>query len=91
MADQEHEIAREILFYLNNNKEAQSTLKAIADWWLLQQTIERHLLLVKKAVEILVEKELILVHDGTGTQTRYGINLEKSEEISKLLKDNSSP
>lgn len=90
MADQEHEIAREILSYLNDNKEAQSTLKAIADWWLLQQTIERQLLLVKKALSILAEQNLILVHEGQGTQPRYGINPQKSEEISELLEDNSS-
>ena len=88
MADEEREIAYEILSYLNNNKEAQSTLGAIAHWWLLEQAIERHLPLVKRALAMLVEQNLILVREGKGTQPRYVINSEKSREISKLLEDN---
>ena len=88
---EEQAIAYEILSYLNKHKEAQDTLEGIAQWWLLQQTIEQHLLRVKKALNILVEKNLILIHEGKGTGTRYGINPQKSKEISELLDGKSSP
>lgn len=89
MADEVRDIAYDILSYLNKHKEAQDTLEGIAHWWLLQQAIERHLLNVKKALAILVEQNLVLVHEGESTGTRYGINPQKSEEISKLLEGKS--
>lgn len=89
MADEEQEIAYEILSYLNKHKEAQDTLEGIAQWWLLQQTIERYLLRVKKALNILVEQNLVEVLEGKGTGTRYRINRRKSEVILKLLEGKS--
>lgn len=89
MADEARDIAYDILSYLNKHKEAQDTLEGIAHWWLLEQTIEQHLLNVKKALAMLVEQKLVLIYEGESTGTRYGINPQKSEEISKALEDKS--
>ncbi|OLE50902.1 MAG: hypothetical protein AUG51_25715 [Acidobacteria bacterium 13_1_20CM_3_53_8] len=90
MADEEQVIAYNILSYLSKHKEAQDTLEGIAQWWLLQQTVEQHLLHVKKALAMLIEQNLVLVLEGKGTEARYVINSEKSAEISKLLESKSN-
>lgn len=87
MINKEHEIAHAILTYLIQHEEAQDTLEGIAHWWLLQQAIEQHIPLVRKALAELVEQELILMHERRGTQARYGINPQKRNEIAELLED----
>lgn len=87
MTNKEHEIAYAILAYLSKNEDAQDTLEGIAHWWLLQQSIEQHLPLVRKALAELVDQELVLRHERRGTQPRYGINPQKRKEIARLLDD----
>lgn len=87
MNNKEHEIAHAILRYLNQHADAQDTLEGIAHWWLLHQVIEQHLPLVKQALADLVRQDLVLMHERRGTEARYGINPQKRDEISRLLKE----
>jgi hypothetical protein len=88
------QIAYEILAYLFKNPDARDTKVGIAGWWLLTQHIEREIQRqtpkVEKALEELVNQELIIAEDPSnysskGHQTYYRLNHHKRKEISQLL------
>jgi len=85
-ADEEIEIARAILRYLQGHPEAKDTLEGIAQWWLLREWNERRVAEVERAVSFLVSEELVLQTSRTGLPPYYQLNDEKGREISDILK-----
>ncbi len=86
-SSKESEIAHEILAYLNERPEAQDTVEGIAQWWLLERRIFHQVSMVRQALTDLVKEGLVLERTGLDSNTRYQLNLERREEIRKLLKE----
>ena len=83
------QVAHKILAYLLKNPDAKDTLEGIANWWLLQQDIQRNVVLVKKAVERLITKGFILAGHGNDLQTYYYLNPVQIPAISALIERKS--
>ncbi len=90
-------IAREILGYVAENKEAKDNLEGIAHWWLLKQSVHRSLSEVSVALGELLDMGY-LIRRGEDPEQReaidlldddenvhYQINLKKLREIQALL------
>jgi len=85
-ANEESQIAYEILAYLAKNPDAQDTLDGIVEWWLLAQHIERHVAKVKGALTELVSRGLIEERRKEDSQIYYRLNRGKEKEIANILK-----
>lgn len=79
------QIAHQILEYLLNNPAAKDTLEGIVNWWLLQQDIQRNVVLVKKTVDGLMSRGLLLARHGNDSKTYYYVNPEQIPVISALI------
>ena len=71
MNNKKVQVAYEILRYLIKNPGAQDTLEGIVDWWFLGRNIKYQKLLVKKALDMLVEDGLVIANQGTDSRTIY--------------------
>lgn len=71
MNDKKTRVAYEILRYLIKNPSAQDTLEGIVDWWLLGRGIRYQKLLVKKALDMMIEDGLVIAHRGSDSRTVY--------------------
>jgi len=78
-------IAHQILAYLLKNPGAKDTMEGIANWWLLQQDIQRNMELVKSTVEDLMAKGFLLARHGSDLKTYYHVNPERMPVISALI------
>ncbi len=85
--DETQETAHKILAYLMDNPDAKDTLEGILDWWLLQQDLRRNIALVRKALDKLIDKKLLLERKGNDKQKYYQVNHEKLNEIATLMKN----
>ena len=65
------QVAYEILRYLIKNPSAQDTLEGIVDWWFLGRNIKYPKLLVKKALDMMIEDGLVIAHQGSDSRTVY--------------------
>jgi hypothetical protein len=88
--DRSH-ISLEILDYLVEHPGAQDTADGIAQWWILERCVKRHAPVVDQAIELLVEKGLIIARKAKDSKIHYRINRRKAGEISQLLKQNLGP
>jgi len=79
-------IARAILDYLLEHPDAQDTLAGIAEWWLPEEKIKTRSAVVKDALDQLVAKSLVLERRGKDLQTHYRINVQRLEEIQRLVR-----
>lgn len=79
------DIQFDILSYLNKYPDSQDTLEGITQWWILEQSIERMMIKVEKALSGLVEKGLVIELSRVGAQATYRINKDKASEIKILL------
>jgi hypothetical protein len=68
-----------------DNPDAKDTLEGIADWWLLQQDIKRNVALIRKTVDELIHKGLLLERHGDDMRKYYQVNQERLQEISALI------
>lgn len=89
-ANEESQIAYEILAYLAKNPDAQDTLDGIVEWWLLAQHIERHVAKVKSALTELISQGLIEERRSEDSRIYYRLNRRKEKEIANMLKQLSS-
>jgi hypothetical protein len=80
------EIRHSVLSYLVANTGAGDTLEGIVEWWLLEQNIRDTTAEVKRALEELTLKGLILEYKTSNTRVHYRINCDKEKEIRALLK-----
>jgi hypothetical protein len=82
---QRDEIQREILAHLAAHPNSEDTLEGIADWWLLERTIERGLREVEGALDRLVTDGLLVRRDGAGVPSRYRLCNARRREIARLV------
>ncbi len=79
------EISRDILAYLLENPDARDTLTGVAEWWLLQQQVERCLREVEASLGELVEAGYVeMERTGDGVH-HYVLGKRRTEEIRRLL------
>ena len=89
MSENKEEVAYEILQYLIDNPNATDTLEGIVTWWLLERTIKYRIVLVKEALDMLVDDGLVIAHQGSDYRTHYKINLRRRKKINSLLQQRS--
>lgn len=73
-------VIKEILNYLMVNKEAKDTFDGILDWWLPKDYAGRRTE-VQNALDFLILKKWLIKKDSIASQTMYGINHERFNEI----------
>lgn len=78
------ETRREILAYLVAHPHCEDTLEGIAEWWLLERSIERRLKDVRRVLEELVSEGLLERRSSAGGQARYRVRDEARERIARL-------
>jgi hypothetical protein len=83
--DETEETSHKILAYLMDNPNARDTLEGIVDWWLLQQDIKRNVALIRKTVDGLLHKGLLLERQGNDRTKYYQVNRKRLPEISALI------
>jgi hypothetical protein len=89
-SQQEPEITRAILHYLQVHPDAKDTLDGIAQWWLLKEWTERKYFQIEASIAQLVSKGLVVERRRPGLPPYYWLNREKQEEISRILTSNDS-
>lgn len=80
-------LADEVLDYLSHHPGAQDTLEGIAEWWLLQQRIDRAIAEVETALSDLVKKNFLVARQGRDGRMHYRLNRAMEKEIRRRLKD----
>ena len=80
------EIVEALLSYLIENADARDTLEGIVEWWLLDQTIRPNTAEVKRVLDDLVAKKLVLERKTGDKRIHYCVNPRKKKEIQALLK-----
>ena len=81
------EQAREILQYFMQHPQASDDLEGIARWRLLQQHVCRQVEQVQRALELLVQLELLRRYDTPASGKRYSLNPEKLNESERFAKN----
>jgi hypothetical protein len=76
----ESPIERQILDYLSERPTAQDTLRGIAEWWLLKQTIAQTTAEVEAAVTKLVAEGKLSVRTGPDGRVHYYKNRTVTKE-----------
>jgi hypothetical protein len=80
------EIAIEILSHLWEHPGKQDSIEGIIEWWLLENKIRYWAAEVTRALDLLVEKDLIVTDPRTRVKATYRINKDKRKEIEAILK-----
>src|SRR5262245_5864492 len=83
--DATREIALKILRYLAENPQAADTVDGIIQWWLPQRTIIEEQEEVERALDRLVELELIVVVQAADARRHYHLNAERIEMVQELI------
>jgi hypothetical protein len=78
-------IARAILGYMVEHRDAKDTLEGIDQWWLLKEEGERSLSDVADAIALLRSMDLIVETRRGSLPPFYGLNRDRQEEIAKWL------
>jgi hypothetical protein len=81
------QIAFDILVYLVRHPDAQDTFEGIAEWWLMECKIKRHIAEVRAALNELCEHGFVLTRSGFDKLQHYKINRCKYDDIKDLLRD----
>lgn len=79
------EIVEALLSYLVENTDARDTLEGIVEWWLLDPAITPNTVEVKRALDELVAKRLVLERKTGDKRIHYCVNPRKKKEIRALL------
>lgn len=79
-------IEKNVLEYLLRNPDARDTLEGIVEWWLLEREIRRRTDLVKKAIQTLVDKDLLVKQQAADSRTHYTINTARVKEAEEFLR-----
>ena len=80
-------VIRHILQYLTDHPEARDTLPGIRCWWLPKGPAERAESEVQEVLDSLVARGWVTQRQTTPSQTLYGLNTEKLEEIEAFLRE----
>jgi hypothetical protein len=76
----------EVLAYIMRNPEAEDTVEGIAEWWLLEQSIQHAVADVEAALSELVDNRFLVARRCGGGRTYYRLNPDKSQEIQRHLR-----
>lgn len=79
-------VARAILQYLQQNRQAQDTLAGITEWWLPKQRLAPQVAMVREALALLIADDLIVEVKGKDSQSHYRLNEHKWAQIETMLK-----
>jgi hypothetical protein len=74
-------LTKQLLDYWLHHPEAQSTIEAIVEWWLLEQRIRQTAAEVRFIVDRLVEKGFVIEQTQPDGRISYRLNREKEGEI----------
>ena len=85
--EQEEEIGRSILRYLQEHPDAKDTLEGIAQWWVLKEWSALRFAAVERAVTILLAKDLIVETRREGSPPYYRLNQDKKRLISRIIEE----
>ena len=77
-----------ILKYLEKNPNAMDTLEGITEWWILSEKINLNLAKIQRALDTLLEKNLIQKKSYNGQKVYYQLNKEKLGDINKICRSN---
>jgi DNA-binding transcriptional regulator PaaX len=80
------QVARSILTYLIENRNAQDTMAGIVEWWVVEQQIKTETAAVRTALAELVARGLIIEREGKDSQVHYRINDKRVWEIEAIIK-----
>lgn len=78
-------VALKILRYLNDNPNASDTIDGILEWWLLKQSICDEQNVVERALEVLVEQDLILCSKSADGRKHFYVNADRLAESRRLV------
>jgi hypothetical protein len=87
---EESQVAQEILRYLIEHPDAKDTFEGIAEWWLLERTIQQQKLEVKLELIELAARKLILERRGNDGHVYYRVNPRKKKQIAALIRPSSA-
>ena len=81
----ENKIAGWILSYLIKNPNAEDTFDGIVEWWLMEERIQSERAEVRKALDELVARGLVIVLEQKSGHARYRLNPEQRAEIKTIV------
>ena len=81
------EVTLKLLRYLDQNPNAADTVEGILEWWLPKQSIYEEEKVVKRALDELVKRNLILATSSSDARRHYRLNTEYIQEIRRLIND----
>jgi hypothetical protein len=79
-------MTQQLLDYWIQHPEAQSTVEAIVEWWLLEQRIQKAAEEVRPLLAELVAKEFVLERRQADGRICYRLNRDKEAEVRAWLK-----
>ena len=85
--DTTSEVALKILRYLDQNPNAADTVEGILEWWLPKQSIYEEESVVKRALDEMIKRNLILATRSSDARRHYRLNTEFIQEIRRMIKD----
>jgi Fe2+ or Zn2+ uptake regulation protein len=84
-------MALKILRYLAENPNAADTAEGILQWWLLDRAIVEEEAAMRRALDRLVERNLIVAVEAADARHHYRLNAEQIEETRKLIDEAEKP
>jgi Fe2+ or Zn2+ uptake regulation protein len=79
-------VAVQILRYLNEHPDAADTANGIIEWWLLKQSISEAEDVVKQALDMLIDRNLINFVTSADGRKHYYFNVDETTEARKLIR-----
>lgn len=70
---------------MEQNPNAEDTLRGITEWWLVQEMLKVETLHVQQALDELVSRDLIRKRSGPDNQVLYQINGKNLKAVKTLL------
>jgi hypothetical protein len=80
----------QLLDYWIRHPEAQGTVEAIVEWWLLEQRIQQAAEEVQSVLDELVAQDFVVERRQTDGRVCYRLNCEKVDEVRAWLGSRSS-
>lgn len=80
-------IALKILRYLDENPNAGDTADGILQWWLFERTIVEEQEALDRALDCLVDRNLIVAVQTLDARRHYHLNAQQTEEIRRLISE----
>jgi len=85
--DSTWEVALRILRYLDQNPNASDTVEGILEWWLPKQSMYEEEKVVERALDSMVERNLILTNRSSDARKHYRLNTDCIQEIRRMIRE----